>query len=115
MKSKGYPMKKNFDFNVPANANYEKVLLDAIPAGETWYITSLGTNTPAGITLSDVAINNMPIGLYVGPSSYGEFRVLDFYGEPLPVGAGQLSINTVSSVASITPITLTIYAFVSKN
>ncbi|MNH04761.1 hypothetical protein D3C79_640670 [compost metagenome] len=112
--SKGYPKKFNVEFKVPANANYLRVPIDVIPDNEEWDLCTFGVNTPEGITLVDIAISNSPIGLYVGPNSFGEFKVLDFFGQPLTVGPKQLSINTVSSVAAETTVSMTIYAFIRQ-
>lgn len=112
--AKGFPRKINVTFKVPANANYDRVLIDVIPANEIWAITAVNSSTPEGITLADISINGAAIGIYVEPKAYGEFRILDYYGEALSVGAKGLSIVAINSTAAEVTVPLTIYGFVQQ-
>ncbi|MNU55809.1 hypothetical protein D3C71_448940 [compost metagenome] len=112
--AKGFPRKINVSFKVPANANYARVTIDVIPASEVWAISAVSCSAPANVTLADVSINGAAIGLYVEPSAFGEFRILDYYGEPLTVGSKQLSIVTVNSSAVEVTVPMTIYGFVQQ-
>lgn len=112
--AKGFPRKKNVTFKVPGKANYDRVMIDVIPAGETWSISAVSCSAPANVTLADVSINGVAIGMYVEPNAFGEFRVLDYYGEPLTVGPKQLSIVAVNGVDEEATVSMTIYGFVQQ-